>query len=214
MDGNLRVIVVEDDSGTHDWVCQCIEDDPRLTLAASARTLARGKKLLSSAHDVLVVDLGLPDGSGIELVRRSADDASTRCLILSVFGDNKSVLDAIAAGADGYVLKDTTDLPSAIVDVANGQVPLSPSVAAHVLRKFRGQRRRPRPTYALTPRETETLEQLARGLSYREAARALGISHNTIADHVKVIYRKLSVNSRGGAVYKGLQAGLIHIHPR
>ena len=211
MPKTLRIAVVEDDPATNDWVCGAIVDDPRMTLAGRAHSLAEGKALLRTAHDVVVVDLGLPDGSGIELVRRSAGDASTHCLILTVFGDNKSVLDAIEAGADGYVLKDTADITGAIFEVAAGQAPLSPSVAAHVLERIRAPRSTAASEYNLTPRETDTLEQLARGLSYLEAAQALGISRYTVADHVKMIYKKLAVNSRGGAVYKGLQAGLIDI---
>ena len=211
MQRRLRVIVIEDDAATRDWLCKVVAADERLTLAASGGTVAEGRRLLAGAHDVLVVDLGLPDGSGIDLVRQSAQNPATHCLILTVFGDNRSVLDAIEAGADGYVLKDTADITGAIVEVASGHVPLSPAVAAHVLERMRATHSPAARDYALTPRETETLEQLARGRSYREAAHALGISHHTVADHVKMIYKKLSVHSRGGAVYKGLQAGLIHI---
>jgi len=211
MQKTLRIVVIEDDPATNDWVCNSVGADPRMRLVGSGTTLAEGQALLRKPHDVIVVDLGLPDGNGLDLVRRAAARPETHCLILTVFGDNKSVLDAIEAGADGYVLKDTVDIPSAIFEVAAGQAPLSPAVAAHVLHRIRGPRCAASDEYHLTPRETDTLEQLARGLSYQEAGEALGISHYTVADHVKMIYKKLAVNSRGGAVYKGLQAGLIEI---
>jgi len=124
-----------------------------------------------------------------------------------MFGDEKSVVSALEAGADGYILKDADHIGDAIVAVAKGHVPLTPSVAAHLLRRLR-----PNPSTVrkqLTPRETEILTCLAKGLSYRDVASMLSISYHTVTDHVKHIYKKLRVNSRSGAVYEGLRTGLI-----
>lgn len=206
-DSTLRVIVVEDDAATREAFERIIAVDPRLCLVALADTLEAGLAALSTPHDVVVVDLGLPDGDGIEVIRRSATTGIGHRLVATMFGDEKSVVSALEAGADGYILKDADHIGDAIVAVAKGHVPLTPSVAAHLLRRLR-----PNPSTVrkqLTPRETEILTCLAKGLSYRDVASMLSISYHTVTDHVKHIYKKLRVNSRSGAVYEGLRTGLI-----
>ena len=134
-----------------------------------------------------------------------------------MFGDEASVISALEAGADGYLLKDATDVAESILQVVQGGAPMSPAIAAHLLRRFRTPRSAAAPAEAsvsralLAPRELALLECLARGLSYREAAQELTISHHTVADYVKAIYRKLSVNSRGEAVFEAVRTGLIRM---
>ncbi len=209
-DSKLRVIIVEDDLATREAFKRIVTVDPRLCLVALADTLKAGLAALSTPHDVVVVDLGLPDGNGIDIIRRSARSGTGHRLVATVFGDEKTVVTALEAGADGYILKDADHIGDAIVEVANGHVPLTPAVAAHLVRRLR-----PQPAAGsspLTPRESEILRCLARGLSYREAATSLSISYHTVTDHVKHIYKKLRVNSRSSAVYKGLRTGLIALH--
>lgn len=207
----LRVLIVEDEAYAREYLIDAINADERMQLVGQAATCREGLANLDTPHDVVVVDLGLPDGSGIDIIKRSKQlDAGWR-LVSTVFGDERTVVAALEAGAEGYILKDNERVTDAIVDVASGHVPLTPSVAAHVLRRMQ-----PRPAQddgGLTEREAEILLCLARGRSYQEAATELNISYHTVADHVKAIYRKLHVHSRSSAVYKGLQHGLISLPP-
>ncbi len=143
----------------------------------------------------------------------------TKVIVISVFGDVRSVVRAIEEGADGYLLKDAdaAHVAEAIETVLAGGAPLSPAVAGHILARMR---RGPEavPTAAaepgaaaLTAKEMQVLELLAKGRSFKEVAIAHRISQHTVGDHVKSIYRKLSVNSRGEAVFKAVQSGLIRM---
>lgn len=212
----IRVLVVEDDTAIRDSLAATISAHPQLALAGAVGDVATALAALRRPHDVVLIDLRLPDGHGIELIREVARADQARCIVISVFGDESSVLSAIEAGADGYLLKDAPDVAESILEVMRGGAPISPAIAAHLLRRFRAPRapvaaanspRRP----ALAPRELELLECLARGLSYREAAQELTLSPHTVADYVKGIYRKLAVNSRGEAVFEAVQSGLIRM---
>ena len=214
------VAIVEDDPFVRRHLARLIEAHPELELVGQAGALAEGRALLAAAPDLVVIDLGLPDGSGLDLIREAAARTpAPRLLVLTVFGDESSVLSAVAAGADGYVLKDSADeaLCADMIETLNGGSPISASVAAYLLRRLRrddevapAESATPAPG-PVTPREIELLNLLARGLSYREVAGALNISHHTVGAHIKAIYRKLAVNSRSEAVFEAVQSGLIRL---
>jgi DNA-binding NarL/FixJ family response regulator len=216
----IRVLVVDDDPEIAAALAETVQQHAQLALAGIAHDVATALAALRRPYDVVLVDLRLPDGHGIEIVREVARSETGRCIVISVFGDEANVIAAIEAGADGYLLKDSHDIANSILEVMRGGAPISPAIAAHLLRRFRAQ---PAPTApvaapsaaagrpSLAPRELELLECLARGLSYREAAEQLSLSHHTVADYVKGIYRKLAVNSRGEAVFEAMQSGLIRI---
>lgn len=216
----IRVLIVEDDPDIAAALAETVQQHAQLALAGIAHDVATAHVALRRPYDVVLVDLRLPDGHGIEIVREVARSDTGRCIVISVFGDEANVIAAIEAGADGYLLKDSHDVADSILAVMRGGAPISPAIAAHLLRRFRTQPTQPAtPTAAaaantrppLAPRELELLECLARGLSYREAAEQLSLSHHTVADYVKGIYRKLAVNSRGEAVFEAMQSGLIRI---
>lgn len=212
-----RVGIVDDDAVLGRALARAIAREPDFELVGSAESLAAGRALVDRGLDVLLVDLGLPDGSGLELVARAAGVGACRVLVVSVFGDARSVVDAIERGAQGYLLKGAgpDDAVAAIRAVLAGGAPISPAVAGHILSRVRGaapsRASAASDAIALTPRETEVLEQLAKGLTLKEVARVVGISHHTVSDHVKSIYRKLSVSSRGEAVFEALQSGLLDV---
>ncbi len=168
--------------------------------------------------DVLMIDLGLPDGSGIEVIRSvSARKPDVDIMVVTVFGDEQHVVAAIEAGATGYILKDSTpaDVISCIRLLRAGGSPVSPVVARSVLRAIRN-RMNTTPTRQVNPddnplsvRETEILQLLAKGMSFNEIGQILGISPHTVTAHIKKIYRKLAVHSRGEAVYEASQMGLL-----
>lgn len=188
-----------------------------LEIAGVAETLVAGRALIKAGLDVLLVDLALPDGNGVELIREAREHLpGIKIIVVSIFGDARSVVRAIEAGADGYLLKGAGEQQAeeAIRTVLGGGAPISPAVASHILTRMRertSSARGPEPDAPLTEKETAVLTDLAKGFRYKEVARLHGISPHTVADHVKSIYRKLAVNSRSEAVFEAVQAGLIKL---
>lgn len=187
-----------------------------LEIAGVADALASGRALLETGLDVLLIDLALPDGNGVELIREARERlANIKIIVVSIFGDARSVVRAIEAGADGYLLKGAGEQQAeeAIRSVLGGGAPISPAVASHILTRMRerGSSTRSELDAPLTEKETAVLIDLAKGFRYKEVARLHGISPHTVADHVKSIYRKLAVNSRSEAVFEAVQAGLIKL---
>jgi DNA-binding NarL/FixJ family response regulator len=159
--------------------------------------------------DLLVLDIGFPDLSGIEVVRRLAKAApSVKILMLTMYDDDESILGAVRAGALGYVLKgaDADDLLRAIAAVAAGEAIFGPGLARRALQALSAP---PEPAFAqLTPREREVLELIASGLSNQAIAAKLGLSTNTISNHISSIFGKLQVGSRAEAIVRARSAGL------
>lgn len=160
--------------------------------------------------DLLLSDLGLPDMDGVEGIRRLAEVApDITVLVLTVFKEKEKVMQALEAGAAGYLLKNASvpEILGGIEQVFMGQSALSPAVAKIVL----GELQKPSPAerFDLTGREIEVLENLAKDLSVKEIAAELSISRGTVAFHLGNIYQKLHVQSQSGAVAKALRSGII-----
>lgn len=211
-----RVAIIEDDPILREELALIVGLAPDLEVVGVADGLERGRLLLTQDIDVLLIDLALSDGSGIDLIREtSARNPAVRIIVISVFGDARSVVQSIEAGADGYLLKgaEPAEAANAIRSVLEGGAPISPSVAGHILARMRGRDSALPGTTdpALSPREVAVLTDLAKGFRYKEVARLQGISVNTVGDHVKSIYRKLAVSSRSEAVFEAVQAGLIRL---
>jgi DNA-binding NarL/FixJ family response regulator len=212
----ISVLVVEDEPEFLRQYCEAIMREPDLRLAGAVGTLAAALALIEqSVPDVLVVDLGLPDGSGAELIRRAAQKRpDCDALVVTVFGDDQHVIDAIEAGATGYLLKDSPagELTRCIRELRAGGAPISPSIARRLLARMRAPAEKPAGPQAaspLTEREAEILQLIAKGLSFADVGDVTGISAHTVVAHVKKIYRKLSVHSRGEAVFEATQLGLL-----
>jgi DNA-binding NarL/FixJ family response regulator len=213
----VRIAIVEDDAVLRDHLASSLQKVEGFVLAAVATSLAQGLKIDLEDVDILLVDLQLPDGSGTTLISeaRVRGHHALKIIVISVFGDVGNVVRAIEAGADGYLLKgaEIDQAEKAIRTVLAGGAPISPAVASHILTRLRTLQ--PHPDAApnapsgLTEREKDVLTDLAKGYTYKEVAKKLGISHHTVADHVKAIYRKLSVRSRSQAVFEAMQTGLI-----
>lgn len=207
---NIRVVLVEDDARFRAAFVAAIEGSSDLALQAQAATLHEGLALLAGpAPDVLLVDLGLPDGSGVDLIK-AARVAWPSCdvMVSSVFGDESHVLLSIQAGAVGYLLKDSE--PQRIVEqirsLRAGGSPISPLIARQVLARLR-------PAVAsaetsLSARETEVLNYITKGFSYDDIVRLLQVSRPTVLTYVRRIYAKLQVNSKTEAVYEARKLGL------
>ena len=210
------VLLLEDDPATRERLAGIVRASPALSLAAAFGDLKSALAWLASHEPphVLLVDLQLPDGSGIDLIRAARRIApEAEAMVISVFGDEAHVVAAIEAGATGYLLKDASgeEIGMAITRLLAGESPISSAIARHLLRRFRAVPSAPAPSAAspLAPREGEVLALIAKGLSYQRIAETLTMSPNTVTSHIKQIYRKLAVNSRGEAVFEAQQLGLL-----
>ncbi len=235
-----RVVLVEDNQANRSFLEACVAGHPQLQLAASFGTLAPARAWFAEHEsDLLLVDLGLPDGTGLDLMR----DVRQRwpacdMLVVSMFGDEENVLASIEAGAVGYVHKDdeAADIADTLLAVKRGASPISPMIARHLLRRMQPLPHRTgeapvvaspvavlpastqgtedkaesaSETIVLSRREQEVLEFIARGLSYTEIARQQGITVHTVQTYIKKLYGKLAVHSRSEAVYEANRLGLL-----
>ncbi|MGZ3184121.1 MAG: response regulator [Telluria sp.] len=217
----VQVAVVEDDERMRAMLTGAVAAAEGYAVAAAFGQCGPALAWLAEHRpDVLLTDLGLPDGSGIDLIRNCAARwPDCQVMVISMFGDDRNVLAAIEAGAGGYILKDSEqiDVARAVRDLRNGGAPMSPLIARKVL--DRALRRTPpaepapggdaRPSVVLTPRETDTLDLIARGYTYDEVAHLLAVSLSTVQTHIRGIYRKLCVNSRSEAVFEANKLGLL-----
>ena len=209
-----RIQIVEDEEVTRDRLVRALRTEPDLEVSGAAASCAEARRMLAvDGPDVLLVDLGLPDGDGTALIREvRAQHAQTEIMVITVFGDERTVVAAIEAGAGGYLLKDGTDaeIVQGVLDLLRGFSPISPAIARHLLRRLQADPRAPSPHGPrLSSREQEVLELLARGFRTGEIAAALGITAHTVTTYVRQLYRKLEVGSRGEAVFQAVSRGLI-----
>ena len=214
----ISVLLVEDDAPTRDRLRDALAPDGEFSVTA-AGTLREARAALKEIQpNVLLTDLQLPDGHGMELIRQvRAAFPDAEIMVISILGDEESVISAITAGATGYLLKDAfpTDVAATVRDLVAGHSPISASIARFIVRRTQGAPTRPAlpplNTARLTPREIDILWGIAKGFSYAEIADNLGISRQTVPGHIKSIYRKLEVNTRGEAVFEAVQQGLIRL---
>ena len=214
----VRVALVEDDPAMREAFERVIGAEPSLRFAFGASTA--GELLAWFAGnpvDVLLVDLGLPDCSGLEVIRRCRDmQPACAMMVLTIFGDEVNMLSAFEAGASGYLLKDGTeaDLATHILSLHAGGSPMSPTIARQLLVRWQGRPAAqpvaaPTENEALSPRESEVLALIARGFTYTEVAERLGILLSTVQSHVRNIYGKLDVHNKAEAVFEARQLGLL-----
>jgi DNA-binding NarL/FixJ family response regulator len=213
------VALVEDDRATRERLAFSVRAQSSLELVAEYRNGAEALAgLASRAPDVLLVDLGLPDMSGLELIRFAAERyPECDILVISIFGDEANVLAALEAGARGYLLKGSLqhDIAFDIRDIRNGGSPLSPVIARQMLKRLRIAKREAlaersgEEETTLTAREGEILNAISRGFSYAETAQMLGVSVGTVHSFLKRVYRKLAVHSKTEAVFEANRLGLI-----
>lgn len=205
---SARIVIIEDDPVVRQYFLRIIATEPAYDIIGIAPDLAAGRALIRLEPDLFLMDIGLPDGNGFDLVPEIKAACAAKALIISTFGDRDTVVKALSAGADGYLLKDSTpaQVLDAIAITLDGGAPVSPAAAVYLLELLRQPQpiAAPAPTPSsderLTAREAELLAAFAEGQSYKEAARTLGISPHTVGNHVKSIYRKLEVNSRSEAI--------------
>lgn len=206
-------VLIEDQPSTRDWMLSVLRTAfPDIAVETAATFKAANAWLDRHAENLwlAIIDIGLPDGSGVDIVRRlSRDYPHVLPVVATIYDDDAHLFDAIAAGARGYVLKDEEAglLVNYLRRIEQGEPPLSPSIAHRMLAHFRAPARE-RDDAGLSPRETEVLTLLARGLTVAEAAARLGLQPQTVASYVKVIYQKLCITSRAEATREAMRRGL------
>lgn len=206
----IRVLLADDHSVVRQGLRMFLGLDPELEVIGEARNGVEAVQMAQELNpDVVLMDILMPEMDGLEATRRiRAAQPDTEVIALTSVLENEKVFDAIRSGAIGYLLKDTEseELRRAIKAAAAGQVQLSPQAAARLLRDERASEPQ---MEALTPRETEVLRLLARGLANKEIARDLGIGEKTVKTHVSNILSKMGVLSRTQAALQAVRMGLI-----
>lgn len=219
----IQVALVEDDAAFQQAMAAALATAPDLALQGCATSLAQALAMLDQAPaDVLVVDLGLPDGSGIDVIRHARQRwPACHAMVSTTFGDEGHVIRSLEAGAYGYLLKDQApgELVAAIRSLHAGGSPVSPLIARKVLARFHpgaspaaqagtapGQAE---PSVTLSAREREVLGHVTKGFTVHEIAGFIGVSHHTVQTYVRRTYEKLNVSSRMEAIYEARHLGLL-----
>ena len=210
-------LVLEDQPPLAQWLVATLEECFPGIRVAHAPTLAAGLRLAAAeTPDIALVDLGLPDGSGLDLIRDLvARHPACHVVVTTIYADDQHLFSALRAGAQGYLLKDQPreKTMQSLRGIAAGEPPLSASIARRLLRVFGTEPGTPESdSKRLTPRETETLSLIAKGYKIAEVATTLGVSRNTAHEFVKSVYRKLKVSSRAEAALEATRMGLVNPH--
>lgn len=219
---DFSVLIVEDQVRFRDAFSHALANLPDINLLGIAPDLPQGRRLFDQTQpDVLLVDLDLPGGSGIELIRHAAQ-TRPQCdvMVISVFGDEQHVLASIEAGATGYLLKDSLalDLPSQLRTLRSGGSPISPVIARRLLLRLApntghqggaltGSAVEGENAVALSEQESRVLHLAAKGFTFDEIAQFLQVSPHTVMTYVKRTYRKLQVRSKVEAIYEARRLG-------
>jgi DNA-binding NarL/FixJ family response regulator len=218
----IRVLVVEDQVKILKSQLKLLEGSPDLEIVGTALSgEAALEEIDKLKPDVVLCDLGLPRMSGIDVTRQvKAKHPAIEILIFTIFDDEEKVIDAVRAGAAGYLLKGapTDKIVEAIKEVKGGGTVIQPNLARRLLKHFAvpvqsGPERKLQvepPSRPLSEREQEILQLIAKGVSNAEAAAVLGVSRATIRTHLEHIYQKLEVTNRVEAVTEGIRKGLIN----
>ncbi|GAA3411284.1 response regulator transcription factor [Streptosporangium vulgare] len=204
----LRVMIVDDHPVVREGLRGMLEADPGITVVGEAASgdeaVVRAGEL---APDVILMDLRMPDGDGVSATSRILTGRpESRVVVLTTYETDADIVRAVEAGAAGYLLKDTSraDLLAAIRSAARGETVLSPSVATRLVTRMRAP-----VAESLSPRETEVLSLVARGLTNAEIGRTLFISETTVKTHLLRVFGKLGVSDRTAAVTTALDRGLL-----
>ncbi|SDW66425.1 response regulator transcription factor [Roseicitreum antarcticum] len=208
-----NVLIVEDLAEVRRWLSHIVCDAFPDAQVRTANSVRAAVALLAHPVDLALIDLGLPDGSGLDVLRsaRLAHPDAT-CIVTTVMSDDASIVSALSAGADGYLLKETAPalLIRQLSQLAVGLPALSPPVARRIMNHFGQTGPVAGMDARLTLREAEVLELISRGLRNSEVAIQMGIAETTVAGYIKIIYRKLGISSRAEAAWHAALLGLKH----
>jgi DNA-binding NarL/FixJ family response regulator len=214
MKSSTDVIIIEDNELLRDSLKEAISKSGQISCKhsfGSGETALNFIEKEELVPDIILLDIGLPGMNGIELIpelRRLSP--SSKIIIITVHDDDENVFNAICAGASGYLLKDLSadKIVASINEVMNGGAPMNSHIAKKVLNMFRDQNVKSN-GYSLSEREKEILSLLVEGLSKKQIAEKIFLSHHTVDSHLRNIYAKLEVHSRSSAISKAIREKLL-----
>jgi DNA-binding NarL/FixJ family response regulator len=213
-----NILLLEDLPEIRAWLSSLVlQVFPGAQIAEAARVHDALGLVSAIRFDLALVDLGLPDGSGVDVVAALREhQPETQSVVVTIHDDDEHLFPALQAGAFGYILKEQARelIIEQLHRISQGEPPLSPSIARRVMAYFAAKSKpqpaspNAMPTVSLTERETEVLLRVAKGYTLPEIGQQLTLSRHTIADYVKQIYRKLNVSSRAEAALEAQRMGL------
>ncbi len=207
----MRLAIVEDDPLLLESLKMLLSGETGITVSGAFRSAEEALPALKQAKpDVMLVDLGLPGMTGVELIKRIKEDMpGSEIMAHTVFEDRENVFSAIKAGASGYILKGSSprEIVEAIHEVHKGGAPMSPKIARKVIHEFQDESVSEQ--YLLSLREKDIVKCIEEGLTYKEISHRLGISAHTVHTHIKRIYEKLHAKNRVEALAKARKTGVI-----
>jgi DNA-binding NarL/FixJ family response regulator len=214
-----NILLLEDLPEIRAWLSNLVQQVfPNCHISEAARVHDALELVSALRFDLALIDLGLPDGSGVNVVKALRDQqAETQSVVVTIHDDDEHLFPALQAGAFGYLLKEQSreQLADQLKRISQGEPPLSPSIARRVIQYFAAQAKNQyreetplMPGVTLTERENEVLLRVAKGFTLPEIGVQLNLSRHTIADYVKQIYRKLNVSSRAEAALEAQRLGL------
>lgn len=214
-----RTLLVEDHHNTALWLQENLTTAfPSIDITWVESIADAQQSLLDNNYGLILLDINLPDGSGLELIPQIRECRSPSYIIVTtIFDDDKSIFTAMQLGANGYLLKDYDNVlfVEKLKGILRGEPPLSPAVARKLLQYFHNTAQCPQKdsplknNYGLTKREEEVITLVAKGISNKEIARLLNISVNTTSGYVKNCYQKLNISCRAEASLKAVELGLV-----
>lgn len=210
----MRLVIVEDDPYLLEKLSIALDEEAGISVVGAFGTAQETLASLGQlSPDVMLVDLGLPDLSGVEFIRRVRDSMpDVEILAHTVFDDKDTVFSAIRAGASGYILKGTRlgSLVEALLEVREGGAPMTPAIARKVIREFRdGGPSVDEDDDLLTQRERSVLKEIESGMTYKQTASKLNISTHTVNVHIRNIYQKLQAKDRKEALRSARRKGIL-----
>ena len=201
--GQITVFLLDDHEIVRRGVRDLLEAEPDITVIGEAGTAESAlARIPALKPDVAVLDVRLPDGDGVTVCREIRSKMpEVACLMLTSFGDDEALFDAIMAGASGYVLKQIrgTDLVGAVRTIASGRSLLDPEAASRVMRRMREQAQRSDPLAGLTEQERRILELIGEGLTNRQIGERLFLAEKTVKNYVSALFAKLGMERRAQA---------------
>ncbi len=210
-----RGYIIEDHEQAQQWLREALEAAYPGIETQIVATVEEANALLDSGYpEIALIDLNLPDGSGIEIIERlKRESPLSAAIVATIYDDDHYLFPALRAGANGYILKEQRkeEISRLLLGIDNGEPPLSPTISQRMLSYF-SDMGSPLPqenAAQLTEREREVLSVIAEGHSLSETANQLGVSRNTVASQVKSIYSKLNISSRAEAAIAASRMGLV-----
>jgi DNA-binding NarL/FixJ family response regulator len=207
-----KVLIIEDAPHTRNWLHEVVSDAFPDAAVSDADTVKMALNALQKeSYCLALVDLGLPDGSGLEVLRwLQRNHPQSLSVVLTVMNEDEMLLAAFSAGAQGYLLKEQSrsEVKSQLLGLRDGAPILSPTIAKRLVEHFRQTGPARAEDSGVTMREKEILALIGRGYRNKDVAEALRVSENTVASHVKSIYGKLNISSRAEASWYATKFGL------